>query len=214
MSTQKDVRFIAQAVNGVGVVGLSNNMGRYYGDAGSLESQLLPTTLTLDPLATTVGAFSTPATFAAVLRDGSNNPVAGRSVIIGVGSQEQFAVTDAAGRAAVTMPLLLQPATIGCMRPLSATSEYAPSSASSPISLRWCARARRFRWVRSWPPALPTWRSSQIKATLVDVAGVRLIQQSVFFEFSGGGQLIDQAGADRIWSGEAIVTIPALPPGA
>ena len=209
--TRKDVRFIVQAVNGVGVVGLSNNMGRYYGDAGSLESQLRPTTLTLEPLATTVGAFSTSATFAAILRDGGNSPVVGRSVIIGVGSQEQFAVTDASGRAVVTMPLLLSLGNYRVRASFAGDDQYAPSSANSPNQFTVVRQGTEIQ-VGPVVAASDVAAATPIKATLFDVDGVRLLQQTVFFELSGGGQVITKPVQTNL-VGEAVVTIPALPPG-
>jgi hypothetical protein len=210
----KDVRFIVQAVNGVGVVGVSDNMGRYYGDAGSLDSQLRPTNLTLEPLAATVGAFSTSARFAAVLRDGSNSPVADKAVVISVGSQEQFAVTDSAGRASVAMPLLLQPGVYRVRAFFAGDDQYGPSSA---ISLSQFTVVRQATKIELTPPvaASNVDASTRFKATLFDVKQpepVRLLQQTVFFEFSGSGQVITRPAQTNLM-GEASVTIPALPPG-
>jgi hypothetical protein len=210
--TPKDVRFIVQAVNGVGVVGLSNNMGKYYGDAGSLEPQpKLATTLTLEPLAAMAGAFSTKITLSALLRDGSNNPIANRAVILAIGSQEQFAVTDAAGRAEVTMPLLLLPGDYKVRAAFTGDDRYRPSWATSPDLFTVVQQGTEIVVVQK-ATAAEVDASTQFSATLYDADGVRLLQQTVFFQFAGGGQVITKPVQTNL-VGEATLAIPALPPG-
>ena len=91
-----------------------------------------------------------------------------------------------------------------------------PSSASSPNSFTVTRQGTEIQVgpvVAASAAAVADSAALQFKATLFDVAGVRLLAQSVFFEFSGGGQVITRPVQTNL-VGEAIVTIPALPPGA
>ena len=89
-----DVRFVVQAVNGVGKVTLSTNWGAYYvpgTDPGARPTaEQRPTTLTLAGAA--AGAYGTEVTLTATLSDASG-PLDGKLVTFRLGSQQRSAVT-------------------------------------------------------------------------------------------------------------------------
>ncbi|HXF61754.1 MAG TPA: C25 family cysteine peptidase, partial [Caldilineaceae bacterium] len=178
----RQVRFIAQAANGFGVVALAENLGRYYTPGGS--GLLQPTTLTLEPLAATGGAFGTTASFAAVLRDGAGSPLAGQPVIFGLGPQERLALTDASGRAVATIPLLGLPGRYPVRAAFPSIVDYAGSSTTGAELFE----IRRQSSSVSLAPATATGRPGEpglLTATLLDGAGRRLVEQTVFFVIAG-----------------------------
>src|SRR5207302_135397 len=109
-SAAGDVRYLVQAVNGVGVVGTATNMGAYYVPQPRVASTSAPKTSTSLSFsaAPAGGAYRDRATFAAVLTAGGS-PVSGRPVAFEFGPQRLQAMTDSNGSASVTFPLLQSP---------------------------------------------------------------------------------------------------------
>ncbi len=105
-----DVRYLAQAVNGVGVVGMATNLGAFYVPGPDTVPPTAPKQSTSVALSSppTSGTYRDRATFTAVLR-ANGTPVAGRPLVFEFGPQRLQAVTDASGSATVTFPLLQTP---------------------------------------------------------------------------------------------------------
>jgi hypothetical protein len=105
-----DVRYLVQAVNGVGVVGTATNMGADYVPGSQTVPASAPkqsTTLAFSA-APSAGTYRDRATFTAVLTAGGT-PVGGRPLAFEFGPQRLQAVTDGKGSASVTFPLLQTP---------------------------------------------------------------------------------------------------------
>ena len=90
-----DMRFVVQAVSGVGKVTLSTNMGAYYipgVDPGASPSpDQLSTALTLTGPASS--AYGTEVSLTAILVDADGQPVDGETVVFELGSQQRSAIT-------------------------------------------------------------------------------------------------------------------------
>ena len=134
------MRYIVQAVNGVGLVTLVTNFGDYFIpgiDPGQTASAAQPTSLTLiSPPAS--GPYGTPATFSAQLEQHTANHavgIPGQIVEFSYGSQRRQVVTNAAGLATVSLPL------IGLVGPdqlqvtFAGNATYKGSSASSVLTI-------------------------------------------------------------------------------
>jgi hypothetical protein len=124
-----DVRFLVQAANGVGLVGIDDNLGADYTPGvvpGAVPPDAAPTGLALDPVPSSV-AFGDTMTVGATL----TGAPAGSTVIFDIGQGAVPATTDAAGRAGVSIAVS---GTIGTHR-LTATyagdADHQPSSAQS-----------------------------------------------------------------------------------
>ena len=105
-----DVRFIVQAVNGVGLVTLVTNFGDYFIpgiDPGHTPTSAQATTMTLISPPTS-GPYGTLAEFTAQL-DGpaeGGSGIPNQVVEFSLGSQRRQIVTDANGQASVAFPLI------------------------------------------------------------------------------------------------------------
>jgi hypothetical protein len=183
----QDVRFIVQAVNGVGLVSMVTNFGDYYipgVDAGQSSDSGQPTSLALvAPPAT--GPYGTPATFSAQLtkvvgRQGQGGDAGVKDQVIefGLGSQRRQAVTDDAGIATVTFPLvgLVQQDQIRVS--FAGNSQYQQSSAQAPFTI---VKQSTSLAVEPAPAVGQYSDDTNLLATLIAGADRRLLQRTVFF---------------------------------
>ena len=98
-----NLRYVVQAVNGVGLVSLDDNLGAYYGVSGGASAVAAPTALQLvNPPRS--GPFGTSITVSAVLTS-NGAPVSGKTVTFGVGSSGTPAITNSSGHATATLSL-------------------------------------------------------------------------------------------------------------
>ena len=98
-----DVRYIVQAVNGVGLVGLDNNLGDGYTPGvpvGVVIPPAIPTTTSLDLANPSSAVSGTTITVAA-----TTNAPAGSTITFALGTASIDASTNASGRASATLPL-------------------------------------------------------------------------------------------------------------
>ena len=126
------VRFIVQAVNGVGLVTLDANMGAYY-VPGRMDQPTEPTTLMLEAPAST-GLYSSQITASAVLTAGGA-PLSGLPVTFRLGPQSRLGFTDANGRATATLSLLGIPGPNELRASFGGTSLYVASSATASFNI-------------------------------------------------------------------------------
>ena len=108
--TWNNVRFVVQAVNGVGLVTLVTNFGNYFIpgiDPGQTAGMAQASTLTLisPPVS---GPYGTPVTFRAQLLSAAapTSGIPGQVVEFSYGSQRRQAVTNASGISVVSFPLV------------------------------------------------------------------------------------------------------------
>ncbi|HTW20067.1 MAG TPA: Ig-like domain repeat protein [Mycobacteriales bacterium] len=128
-----DLRFMVQAVNGVGVVALDNNGGSLYAPGtmpGFSSATSTATTLALN-LPTTTGTYGGTAALSAVLTDAQGTPLKGQQVIFSLGAVNVSASTDATGTAQASIPLLAVPGQYAVSASFSGDSGDLPSSAAA-----------------------------------------------------------------------------------
>lgn len=126
-----DLRFVVQAVNGVGLVTMMTNKGAYYRagvDPAVPPQGQLPLTLSLDQPATS-GPYGGQQAFTAVAT-ANGAAIAGLPVTFSLGGQGRLAVTDSAGRATASFFLLAQPDEYTLNTAFGGSETYAPASAS------------------------------------------------------------------------------------
>ncbi|MDP9253197.1 MAG: carboxypeptidase-like regulatory domain-containing protein [Chloroflexota bacterium] len=111
VANAEDLRFIVQVANAAGLVSAATNGGQYYTPAPitvTPSTPKQPTTLVITSGGAGSDSYGKDRTFTATLSDAGGS-VVGARVSFTLGGQRMSALTDADGRANVTMPLL-QPA--------------------------------------------------------------------------------------------------------
>ncbi len=182
----QDVRFIVQAVNGVGLVGVVTNFGDYYIpgiDPGQTSDGALPTSLELiaPPVS---GPYGTPATFSAQLTEvvrsgqGGGAGIPDQVIEFGLGSQRRQIVTDANGIATVDFPLmgLVQEDLIRVS--FGGSSQYQQSSTQAPFEI---VKQSTALTVEPSPAVGQYSDNTDLLATLIAGENRRLQQRTVFF---------------------------------
>ncbi|HYR17607.1 MAG TPA: hypothetical protein VEQ67_25835, partial [Mycobacterium sp.] len=131
-----DVRYLVQAVNGVGVVGTATNMGADYVPGPQTVSASAPKTSTslAFSAAPSGGKYRDRATFTAVLTAGGS-PVSGRPLAFAFGPQRLQAVTDSNGSASVTFPLLQTPGQYSVRAAFEEAQDLLGSAAESTFTI-------------------------------------------------------------------------------
>lgn len=203
----EDIRYIVQAVNGVGLVNMAANLGAYYiPGVEPVPSQ--PSELALE-LPATSGPYGSQATFSAVLTS-NGTPLAGQRVTFSLGPQSRQAVTDGNGRATLTRSLLGLPDLYEVRASFAGTSEYAPSFATGQFTIT------RQNTALSLDPASASGLATAdvlMTATLKDVGGQPLREKTVIFVVSGNGQS-HNAAVITDYAGRATLGNVPLPPGS
>jgi CSLREA domain-containing protein len=118
------MRYLVQAVNGVGLVSLAANLGDLY-VPGAPPAATNPTEVELlDP--PTIGAYGTQVTVQAELTS-DGMPLAGQRLTFGLGPQSRQGTTDENGRATVTLTLLGLPGEYDLQATYAGQGAFAPS---------------------------------------------------------------------------------------
>ena len=181
----QDVRFIVQAVNGVGLVSMVTNFGDYFIpgiDPGQATGATEPTSLALlSPPAS--GPYGTPASFSAQLttataQDGDPAGIAGQVVEFGLGSQRRAAITDASGIATVQFPLIGLVQQDLLRATFAGSAQYQQSSTEAPFTI---VKQTTSLAVEPVPAAGQYSDNSNLQATLIAGGNRPMSQRSVFF---------------------------------
>jgi hypothetical protein len=189
-----DVRFIVQAVNGVGLVSLMTDMGKDY-IPGNPAAPNLSTSLTLSS-PTASGPYGSQAIFEAVLTS-NGAPLANQSVYFALGPQRRLAKTDVNGHASVGLALLGFPGEDTARATFAGTSSYVPASAELPFPIT--KQTTILTLLPSPASGYPN-ADSIVVATLQDAAQRLLSEKIVFFVITGPGgsystsEITDYAG--------------------
>ncbi|HEY3057614.1 MAG TPA: hypothetical protein VGL99_01430, partial [Chloroflexota bacterium] len=173
-----DIRYMVQAVNGVGLVSLGTNLGAYYTPG---PDTVLPTA---PKEATTLTLLSPPRSapyreqvnLGAVLSKGTT-ALAGRTVVFGIGAARRLATTDANGAAVTTMSLLQTPGDYEISVAFQETTDLLGSAATSPFTIE------KARTALALSPAC-----GPLQATLTDLSAKQrtLRDQTVMYVVTGG----------------------------
>ena len=99
----QNMRFIAQAASGTGLVTMSNNLGRFYIPGGIQIQTILVETDGPDPRQ---GAYGSTVTFSANLTDKNDVPLANKPVLFDVGLDSRLGWTDLNGDVTVDVPII------------------------------------------------------------------------------------------------------------
>jgi hypothetical protein len=215
----RDVRFMVQAVNGVGLVSLVTNLGAYYTPAPYFvqpQVQLPPTapkqatTLVFAPQPRASGTYRESVDVSAVLTS-NNQPLGGRTVSFGIGTEVRRAVTDATGLATATLPLLQTPQDDTLRVVFDESNDFLGSADSTPFSITKQATTLALSpgsFSGAYPGPLP------FEATLSDASPEHRVlrEQSVFFVLSGAGQTYATTSITDFAGRAALPSVP-LPIG-
>jgi CSLREA domain-containing protein len=181
-----DVRFVVQAVNGIGRVTIDHNVGAFY-RPGSIPGAGVPPGA--PPPATTALSFTTPPPASVTYGDAFNvtvrllsggAAVAGKLVEIGIGPNGLPAVTGADGRATVQLQAGVKPGPYTVAASFSGDATHAPSDASAPTTI--AARSTTLTLGGSFlaPP-------NSVHTILTAAPSTPLHQRSVVVVFRGTG---------------------------
>ncbi len=176
----ENIRYMVQAVNGVGLVTFDTNLGASYVPRAEVAPSQ-PTLLSLEIPAAS-GAYGTQATFRAVLT-GSGTPLAGQTIAFGLGSQRRQAITDGSGRVTVTIPLLGLPGQQEVRASFAGTSLHKASFVTGTFTIISQGTALAL----DPQPAIGQPGDDQIVTATLTAADRRLIEKTVFFEVTGSG---------------------------
>ena len=131
------VNFMVQAVNGIGRVTLDTNVGAFY-QPGSIPGTQPPaavqTTLTLNSSLPSSVRYGESFDVTATLTSGST-PLAGKRVLIRLGSAGQPVITDAQGRATLSLRAGVSPGTYPVTATFAGDSGYAAAEVSRDITV-------------------------------------------------------------------------------
>ena len=206
-----DIRFVVQAVNGVGLVTMDDNEGQYYSAAAVSSGTTQPpqqaaTSLQLTAPASAVYGSSTP--LSAVLTSGGA-PLPGQLVTFGIGSQTAFALTDATGRASVSLPLLGLPGSTTVSASFAGTVDDAGSGASAAFTVTVQPTTLTLA-----PTSVTAAQGADtgIVATLTGADGARLGQRTIVFVIIGSTSTSRTVITDLL--GRAPLGKLTLPPGS
>jgi hypothetical protein len=183
----QEVRYMVQAVNGVGLVALSTNLGLSY-IPGIQADQRVAAELVLDAPQET-GAYGTRPAFNAYLTS-EGMPLAGELVLFRLGSQTQIARTGADGRASVNFPLLGLPGDYQLRGYYPGSEVYGAASAETPFAI-----FKQNTQITLTPVSASGNASDPtlMTASLADVTGRRLAEKTVFFILRGEGTSYSEA---------------------
>jgi hypothetical protein len=171
------IRFMVQAVNGVGLVTLATAVGAYYipdqpEDPEPPPIPPAPTTLSLLGPPGSV-AYGSIADVSAVLTDAAGLPLAGKSVVFTMGSQRKEALTDAAGVSGLTLQFMGLPADYELQAAFEGDAAFASSSSAVPVAI---VKQQTTLTLEPHPDT-----TCNLLARLTDAADHSLAQKSVFF---------------------------------
>jgi len=100
------IHYVVQAVNGVGVTSLDDNLARYYTPGGTASANAPVQGSSLHLLSPpSGGAFLSSPSVTAQLLDDDGAPLAGRTITFTLGASSRSAATGSDGKATVSLPL-------------------------------------------------------------------------------------------------------------
>ena len=175
----KNIRYIVQAVNGVGLVSMDTNLGSYY-TPGERAGQTTATTLTFNEHLPN-GAYGTESDFSAILAT-ETGPLVNMPVIFKLGPHYRRGITDAGGRVTVMLPLLVYPGDYPVRAYFPGGGIYQSTSAETRFSVT--QQVTQIELTSSSASVYPG-QDSQIVATLTDITGHPLDERTLVFIVHG-----------------------------
>ena len=196
------VRFIVQAVNGIGAVAQSTNFGReFIPGTSTLDGVGITgavTTLTLEGTVPDSGYYRSGLPLQARLVDGSGQPVASKWIQFRLGSLTKSAVTNASGIASTTLILGVQPGTYTLEASFAGDATYQNASERRTFTVVKMPSQMTFEGAAIVPD------SSGIEVSLKATDGTPLKERTVVFILQSGSsaavfaEITDGAGRARL----------------
>ncbi len=215
------LRYVVQAVNGVGLVSMDTNLGEYHSLA-TVESETPgpppePPQSTL--LNLTVSSPQAPygarvTVTAQLMTTGTNTmpvPAAGQRIVFGLGSQRRYARTNANGLATLRMALLVSPGDYEIRAAFQGNSKFQGASAALPISI-----TRQATNITLEPDSMAAIAAlgadGTLTVTLTNANGGPLAETTMLFIAQGATQGRDyEAALTTDYLGRATVAAADLP---
>jgi VCBS repeat-containing protein len=178
-ASPQNIRFIVQAVNGVGLVSMATNLGFDYVPGVNVAPQ--PSTLSIEQPSD--GAYGAQATFSATLTSNGAG-ASGQALSFCLGSMCRQEITGQDGNATVEMPLLVLPGDNTLSVFFGGSPEYQASFASADLSV-----SEQSTSITLEPSSASKFRTDDVllTATLEDGTGRLLSEFTIFFMISGDG---------------------------
>ena len=184
----RELRFIVQAVNGVGLVSLNARLGNFHipGENDGWEAaSAAPNYLKLiDP--PSAADFGEKVVLSAFLGDSSGAALVGRILVFTVGDQQVVAATDAGGVATATLNVLMVPGAYELKVNFAGGSGIAPNFAAAPFLIK---PAPTHLELNPAEAIIYTGEAGGVSALLTDINGP-LIERTVLFVLSGPTTLV------------------------
>ena len=197
-------------MNGLGLVTLDDALGSYHRVTSASTAPPKATTLALQSPPTS-GVFGASTTVAAKLTE-NGTPVAGKSVLVSIGSTAKFDVTNAAGEVSATIPLSATPGATQVRASFAGDEGYEPSDDSAPFTV---ARAPASLSAFTAQAAVVTsGGATGVVTTLTANLGGKaapLLQQTVTFTLTGPASKTYSTITDYL--GRATLPATGLAPG-
>ena len=186
-----DLRFMAQAVNGVGLVGRADNLGAFFGisDASSSQTAASATTLSLDGSDPSSAAFGSSVGISATLTAGAT-PLSGKAITLTLGSASKVATTNASGVATATFTVLDTPGSTTLRARFDGDPGNLPSGDSDAFTI---AKGDTSLTLNGPAGAVPNGADSGVTATLLDHDGAPVPFKTIFFVLSGAASRTSSA---------------------
>ncbi|HEY7332456.1 MAG TPA: PxKF domain-containing protein [Candidatus Limnocylindria bacterium] len=175
----RQIEFIVQAVNGVGLVTLDDNFGVYHRIAGD-PVERDDTTLTLASTNPATGVYGETRTFTATLTGAT--PAAGRPVIFSLGGVARVGTTNGSGVASVQLPLTAVPGAYTLTASYPGDADANPSAASAPFTVQ---KAATTLALVAGAPNVTLGADSGIVARLKDSNDAPLPERTIVFTLTG-----------------------------
>jgi hypothetical protein len=202
----EEVRYIVQAVNGVGLVSMDTNQGEYY-VPGVVAGPTQPSLITFVPTppsdqVPTSGQYGTQVTFSASLTS-NGLPLEGQVVAFVQGPQSRIGITGSNGIATVTLSIFSLAGDSNVRASFAGAGDYQAAYATSPFTVL----LQDTQISLDPQPAVGYPQDTQIlTATLTAGTNLRLGDETLFFVVSGEGSsyteavITDYAGRARLGS--------------
>ncbi len=203
-----DVRYLVQAVNGVGLVGIDDNQGAYFTPGvavGEESGELVHTTLALSGTVPTGGSYGDTVTVRATLTDATGAGLGSRPVTVSIGGSSRTGFTNDAGSATVALPLSVLPGRYPLLA--SYDGDVATSSSSSPTTT--------FVVDKQETQLSVAVRGGTATANLLGRGGLPLREKTVYFGYlNAAGTVIDGQTAITDRLGTADLDLAGRPAAA
>ena len=198
------VNFMVQAVNGIGRVTLDTNVGAFYQPGsipGTAASAAAQTTLTLNSSLPSSVRYGESFDVTATLTSGST-PLAGKRVLIRLGLAGQPVITDALGRANLSLRAGVSPGTYPVTATFAGDSGYAAAEVSRDITVNVMGTTLTLTGPTGAPAGAgvtafttdPLWLTATLRDTGTPAAA--LTQRTVFLILKGTGP--SNAGVTKV----------------